>query len=440
MLIFIFLYSVVYFLGCVHSKFTTTKIGPQPIWNATFTDKLRQDLLLNYDKFSRPAQHYNVTTVKFGMGIRHLEFNELKSSLTVYAWLRMTWNDEKLKWDPEAYGNLSVLHLAEHELWQPDIYLYNSATSTAVNQFGNTHFLAYSDGKVLWVPPAQLVVLCGLNLKYWPFDTQECSLKFGSWTYSGDQIDLLHYNDNAEVGLEFIISNSEWELTNAVQTRHVKYYSCCAEAYPDITVNLTLNRISTSYKAIIVTPAFVVIMLTMLSFTLPPQAGEKIIINACTAIVVSLFTLYFTQKLPIMGTETPLIVMFYTSCLYIVGFSTIGSVVVISLSRTKHSTSIPWIIKQPLIGRIGKILGLDNYIQQATTSSHRVTAEEMRDHPVSEFDESTNSEDNHIIRSHISSAKPSIQKDWILLAAAIDRISFIFYFLLFVILSIVYAL
>lgn len=75
------------------------------------------------------------------------------------------------------------------------IYIYSSATSTSINQYANTHCIVYSNGEVLWVPPAQFTVLCSLNLKYWPFDTQECYMKFGSWTYSGDQIDMESYNN-----------------------------------------------------------------------------------------------------------------------------------------------------------------------------------------------------------------------------------------------------
>ncbi|KAJ8931059.1 hypothetical protein NQ314_016088 [Rhamnusium bicolor] len=314
-----------------------------------------------------------------------------------------------------------------------------SATSTAINHYGNTHCIVYPYGEVIWVPPAQFTVLCNFNLKYWPFDTQECYMKFGSWTYSGDQIDLMNYNNDTEVPLDLLISNSEWAITKATQEKVITYYPCCKEPYPDVTINLTLARISPSYNVIIVTPAFVIIVLILINFWLPPQAGEKILINASTAIIICLFMLYFTQKMPVMGTHTPLIVLFYSSCLYIVSFSMIGSVVVMALSRTKHSTALPWIVKQPLTGIIGKLLGLNSYIQQSTMTSHRVTAEEMRDHQVTDFDDINSGEEHHIIRSSLSPTKPSIQQDWILLAAAIDRISFIFYCLLFSILAIVYS-
>lgn len=59
------------------------------MWNATFTDKLRHDLLLNYDKFARPAQHFNVTTVQFSIRFRHFDVNEFKSTLTAYCWLQL---------------------------------------------------------------------------------------------------------------------------------------------------------------------------------------------------------------------------------------------------------------------------------------------------------------------------------------------------------------
>lgn len=35
------------------------------------------------------------------------------------------WGDEKLKWNASDYGGLSKVHFADHEVWQPDVMLYN---------------------------------------------------------------------------------------------------------------------------------------------------------------------------------------------------------------------------------------------------------------------------------------------------------------------------
>lgn len=86
-----------------------------------------------------------------------------------------------------------------------------------------------------------------------------------------------------------------------------------------------------------------------------------------------------------------------------------------------------------VISRWKKALG--NF--QSSLSSQRPTAEEMRDHQVTEFDDHQTSDDHQIIGM---TSKPPLQQDWILLAAAIDRLSIVIYAIVFVILAIVFSL
>jgi len=44
------------------------------------------------------------------------------------------------------------------------------------------------DGNVFWPPPAKLRSSCKIDITYFPFDDQFCSMKFGSWTYDGFQV------------------------------------------------------------------------------------------------------------------------------------------------------------------------------------------------------------------------------------------------------------
>lgn len=49
-----------------------------PKWNATLADKLKRDLMLNYDKFTRPSQNENATVVSFDPTINHVELVSIK--------------------------------------------------------------------------------------------------------------------------------------------------------------------------------------------------------------------------------------------------------------------------------------------------------------------------------------------------------------------------
>lgn len=66
---------------------------PKPIWNATWTDILKKDLLMTYDKYSRPTNHYNTTQVNVSLAIVHIDIDERKSILTTMGWFRMVRDD-----------------------------------------------------------------------------------------------------------------------------------------------------------------------------------------------------------------------------------------------------------------------------------------------------------------------------------------------------------
>lgn len=42
---------------------------------------------MGYDKFARPAQHFNMTVVSVKLTVRHVELDEDKSVFSVYGWL-----------------------------------------------------------------------------------------------------------------------------------------------------------------------------------------------------------------------------------------------------------------------------------------------------------------------------------------------------------------
>lgn len=258
---------------------------------------------MNYDKYARPSHHDNATNVSVRLTVRHIDINEVRSTLIVHGWMKMGWNDEKLKWNASDYGGLSTLHMGDHEVWQPDVILYNSATGSAIDHYGHSHCIVYNTGMVLWVPPTQFQAFCNINIKNWPYDVQKCHLMIGSWTYSGNQINL----SAEETEVKFAVENPAWKIIDIKEARNERFYSCCPEPYVDITFNFTIARQADMHSSVVITPLLVVLLTTLAGFWLPSTSGEKICLNGFNAIILTIFIKYFSASLPALATDAPVV-------------------------------------------------------------------------------------------------------------------------------------
>jgi len=53
-------------------------------------------------------------------------------------------------------------------------------------------------GEVEWEPPAIYKSQCDIDVEFFPFDVQECKMKFGVWTYSGKLVRFITYTTELE--------------------------------------------------------------------------------------------------------------------------------------------------------------------------------------------------------------------------------------------------
>ncbi|KAG7206627.1 hypothetical protein KM043_000306 [Ampulex compressa] len=397
----------------------------QLMWNETWTDRLKRELFVKYDKFARPTQHYNTTVVSMDLYVLHASVDEFKSTMYVNGWVWQIWTDEKLKWEPSKYGGLQEIHVGNHEIWQPDVTLYNSATANTIEHYGDSHCIINHDGTVLWVPPAQFVAFCNLDLRLWPFDTQLCTLTMGSWTFHGRQIDLQLKSPAMQQGT--YVKNTEWQILNLSRSREEVMYACCPEAYIQLNFTLTLKRNSGLYYNVLMTPAAAVVFLMLTIFWLSPQSEMKFTIAACTILIIALFLMYFGLKVP-LTTCPPLLVHFYSGCLCQVTITLILSVFVINTAKRPCCKPLPRNIRLLLLNWPGKLLGLSDLI--AVIESRRpMPGQELRGKMTEESaaNSTSNISDDCDRQNIISPSKNSTQLEWVLAGTALDRIAFLLF-------------
>lgn len=52
----------------------------------------------------------------------------------------------------------------------------------------HTNIVVKHNGSCLYVPPGIFKSTCKIDITWFPFDDQHCDMKFGSWTYDGNQV------------------------------------------------------------------------------------------------------------------------------------------------------------------------------------------------------------------------------------------------------------
>nr|XP_046229217.1 neuronal acetylcholine receptor subunit alpha-3 isoform X2 [Scatophagus argus] len=202
--------------------------------------KLFSVIFSNYNQYIRPVE--NVTDpviVQFEVSMSQLvKVDEINQIMETNLWLRHIWNDYKLRWNPKDYGGVEFIRVPSSRIWKPDIVLYNNAVGDFQVDDKTKALLRYN-GDVTWIPPAIFKSSCKIDVTYFPFDYQNCTMKFGSWTYDKAKIDLVLIGST--INLKDFWETGEWVIIDAPGYKHDIKYNCftlCISVLLSLTVFL----------------------------------------------------------------------------------------------------------------------------------------------------------------------------------------------------------
>ncbi|EDO42072.1 predicted protein, partial [Nematostella vectensis] len=289
--------------------------------------RLHMFLFENYNKHLRPVVNKSrALTVRLGLTLHQIASLVEKSQfLQTSLWVRQMWRNEYLTWDPKEFGGISTINVNVDKVWVPDIYLYNNADADgdgALNKFGTQIKLLFN-GINIWLAPVLLTSSCKIDVTYFPFDEQHCSLKFGSWTYDGERLDLVSESPSGDVSK--YVPSGQWDLVSFTAKRNEIFYVCCPQSYPDVTFTLNIRRKTIFYYMNLIMPCFLITGLTLLSFFLPPESGERITLVITNLLAMTVFMLLVADWLPPTSEVVPLISMYYTLTMMEVGLALVAT-------------------------------------------------------------------------------------------------------------------
>uniref|UniRef100_A0A673MI55 Acetylcholine receptor subunit delta-like n=1 Tax=Sinocyclocheilus rhinocerous TaxID=307959 RepID=A0A673MI55_9TELE len=242
-----------------------------------------------------------------------ISLKEVDETLLTNVWMEHFWTDYRLKWNETEFDNISVLHLPRSMVWLPEIVLENNNDA----QFQVTYYCN------VFIYPTIFRSSCSINVNYFPFDWQNCSLKFSSLTYNG------------------FTENGEWEIVHKPTRKNTyKYIPMESNKHQDITFYLIIRRKPLFYIVNIIIPCVLISFLTSLVYYLPADSGEKMTLSISVLLAQSVFLLLISQRLPETSMAVPLIVKYLMFIMVLVTVVVLNCVIVLNLHFRTPSTHV----------------------------------------------------------------------------------------------------
>ncbi|CAM2110576.1 unnamed protein product [Caretta caretta] len=245
--------------------------------------RLYEKLFADYDKNTRPVRHPDDTVeVQIMLTLTNLiSLNEKEETLTTNVWIKIEWVDYRLNYSNSEFKGIRSLRVPSDMVWLPDIVLENNIDGQfEIAYYANV--LVYPGGAMYWLPPAIYRSTCAIEVTYFPFDWQNCSLVFQSQTYSANEVELqLSINektarpfDEIDIDPAAFTENGEWAIRHRPAWK-VLHPELGREAlgFQEIRFSLIIQRKPLFYIINIIVPCVLISSLVVLVYFLPAQ-GE----------------------------------------------------------------------------------------------------------------------------------------------------------------------
>ncbi|KAJ8688623.1 hypothetical protein QAD02_024418 [Eretmocerus hayati] len=363
------------------------------------TARLKRHLFCEYDTSIRPVIDKNKPiNVSVSLTPKFMDFDDKTSSFILHTWVFLIWTDQHLTWKPEDFDGVDKIQVRSYEIWEPDFSIYNSGDMGTRQGLPTTMCLLASTGKVLCVPSIKYTSECETDFTHWPYDTQTCDLRLGSWTHTGEEINVTY--TQRPVMMVNYSPHKEWKITNYTAEKVTHKFKCCPnDTFPSLIISFDLQRHSKIFHAVYITPAIVLMVITLTVLWLDARSIERISLAAVNFICHLLCLHNMHEILPSNGYSTPNLLLFYRNSMLLAAVAMAITV----LLRKLHATKC---------GAPGCSWAAEKLVNCAS---------------VTETTEDTTGDDDS--RTVSNSAKsidgpPMVQSDWVSFALILEKLTF----------------
>ena len=261
--------------------------------NSTEMTALQTHLLNGYMKNVRPGTNYSIPTridASFNF-ISLLKVDEINAEFKLLGYFFIRWNDERLTWNPSAYGGITTATLQSTDIWTP--YIMLGSSSGELNRLHDEMYLltVTFEGYASWLPGDAYNCACLLDIWKYPADIQTCDMFFIFWGLFEADIELIVEEKVAKS--EFHTPNPVWLVLDTMKLDYV-----VSGGVPTMVVKFNTKRRQKYPIFNILLPMLFFSLGNICVFLLPPDSGERIGFSITFLLAISVFLTIVSDTLP----------------------------------------------------------------------------------------------------------------------------------------------
>ena len=183
-------------------------------------------------------------------------------------------------------------------------------------------------------------------------------------------------NKSYEADLSNYVESGEWELKRITVVRNVRVYPCCPEEpFPDVIFYIYIRRRILYYLINILIPCILLSIISVMTFWLPPDSGEKVTLSITVLLAYSVFMLLIAENIPATSEMVPLIGIYLTITMTLTSMSIVLTVFVLQLHHaTQYAPRIPRDIYYIFTRIIAYAVGMKSVVLRFESSQRKLEA------------------------------------------------------------------
>ncbi|CAL8309372.1 unnamed protein product [Boreogadus saida] len=234
-----------------------------------------------------------------------LSVNEKAQTFSPLVWLQMSWNDERISWDPAQFCGISRVSVPKEFLWKPDIFIFEMTQRDEA--LPNPYLLMTHEGRVHLEDDLKVVITCKMDVHKFPFDTQSCNITITSVVHRVNELRLFPSSNSSRVtqfSRQLMQTQGEWEfLTLAVTNNTLDMDGF----WDQIVYTISMKRRPLLHVINFLLPVLFFLCLDLSSFLISDHRGDKLGFKVTVLLAISVLLLILNEILPSMSNRTPLI-------------------------------------------------------------------------------------------------------------------------------------